>query len=138
MKSLSNTIIAAIFAVVLTLAVGIFLHLPFGRGLETWMGDKMLTWRYELLKKTDPAHKPDPHLVLVAINQRSVDDLGRWPFPRSIHGQFLQVLAPEKPKTVAWDVFFTEKTAGSPAAANETTPGATPPLQPDDQSLVDG
>ena len=136
MKSLSNTVIAAIFALVLSFAVGIFLHLPFGRGLEAWMGDKMLTWRYDLLKKADPAHKPDPHLVLVAIDQRSVEDLGRWPFPRSIHGQFLQVLAPEKPKTVAWDVFFTERTAGSPAATNQTTPA--PQLQPDDQSLVDG
>jgi adenylate cyclase len=140
MKSLSNTIIALIFALVLTFAVGVFLHLPFGRGLEAWMGDKMLTWRYDLLKKTTPDRKPDPHLVLVAIDQKSVsvNALGRWPFPRGIHGQFLQVLAPEKPKTVAWDVFFTEKTGGSPATANEAASGTAPQLQPDDQSLVDG
>src|SRR5882757_6511964 len=102
MKSLSNTVIAAIIAITLTLIVGLLLALPFGRGLEAWMGDKMLTWRYELLKKEDPSRKPDPHLVLVAIDQRSVEDLGRWAFPRSIHGQFLQILAPEKPKNVAW------------------------------------
>jgi adenylate cyclase len=123
MKSLSNTVFAAIIAIMLTLIVGLFLSLPFGHGLEAWTGDKMLSWRYELLKKMHPDEKPDSHLVLAAIDQASVEDLGRWAFPRSIHGQFLQVLAPEKPKTVAWDVFFTEKTTNAPD---------------DDQSLVDG
>jgi len=161
MKSLSNTIIAAIIAIVLTLVVALFLATPFGRGLEAWVGDKMLTWRYELLKKNDPGRKPDSHLVLVSVDQGSVQDLGRWPFPRGVHGQFLQVLAPEKPKVVAWDIWFTEKTAASPtttapapetpapaanpadATTNPTTPAPPPTapasqLQPDDQALVDG
>ncbi len=129
MKSLSNTLIAAIFAAVLTLVVGFSLHLSFGRGLEAWMSDKMLTWRYDLVKQTDPARKPDPHLIFVAIDQQSVSDLGRWAFPRGIHGQFLQVLAPEKPKVVGWDVFFTEKTAASPITPG-TLPSATAPSAP--------
>jgi adenylate cyclase len=156
MKSLSNTVIAAIIALTLTFIVGLFVYLPLGHGLEAWMGDKMLTWRYDLLKKTHPDRKPDPHLVLAAIDQPSVEDLGRWPFPRSIHGQFLQVLAPEKPKTVAWDIFFTERTAASPATTPAAPPHAPSPapaaadtsttastasssqLESDDQSLVDG
>ena len=159
MKSLSNTVFAAIIAITLTLIVGLFFSLPFGHGLEAWTGDKMLTWRYEFFK-THPDHKPDPHLVLAAIDQPSVEDLGRWPFPRSTHGQFLQILAPEKPKTVAWDIFFTERTATSPATTPAAPPNAPPPapaaadtsantsavpppvpasqLEPDDQSLVDG
>jgi adenylate cyclase len=158
MKSLSNTFLAALLAIGLTIAVVGFLHVPFGKALEAWMGDEMLMWRYDLLKQMKSAPKTDSHLLLVAIDQRSVNDLGRWPFPRAIHGQFFGVLAPENPKVVALDTLFTEKIAPSPAIPPAVIPApsltpdlsnppspdtAAPPadadsqLQPDDQALVD-
>ena len=132
MNSLSKTFIATCLALCITAAVAICLYLPFGRSLEEWMSDKMFSWRYELLGK-DPLAKPDSRLVLAAIDQRSVEILGKWPFPRNVHAQFLGVLAPQKPKVVTWDVFFTEKTA--PPAGQEEVPGT---LQPDDVALVEG
>jgi adenylate cyclase len=137
MKSLSNTAISAIFAAVITLAVGIALARPFGVGLEAWMSDRMQTWRYELLKKTDPAKRPDPRLILAAVDQQSVTDLGRWPLPRATDAEFLGVLAPAQPKVVGWDVLFTEVTAASPTQAPPPNSGPPPLLQPDDQALVD-
>jgi adenylate cyclase len=139
MKSHSITLTSAIFAVVLTLMVGVALQLPFGTGLEAWMSDKMQTWRYELLKKTEPQRRPDSRLILAAIDQQSVTDLGRWPFARGVHGYFLGYLATAKPKVVGWDVFFTETMAASPIQT--TPPGPSSPtsaLQPDDEALVEG
>jgi hypothetical protein len=71
MKSLSNTFLAALLAIGLTIAVVGFLHVPFGKALEAWMGDEMLMWRYDLLKQMKSAPKTDSHLLLVAIDQRS-------------------------------------------------------------------
>ena len=130
MKTATQIAVAAVFAAGMTLAVVVFLKIPFGRELEEWMSDRMFTWRYDLLRHNS-ADKPDPRLFFVSIDQNSVDTFGRWPFPRAIHGQFLQVLAPQKPQVVTWDIFFTETTQG---------PGGLPTtqLQPDDQQLVAG
>jgi adenylate cyclase len=137
MKPLSNTATAALFSVVITCGVGVALKLPFGAGLEAWMSDKLQTWRYELLEKLAPRDKPDPHLVLVGIDQQSLTDLGSWPLPRAIHGQFLQLLAAQQPRVVGWDVFFTEKSGGADAAQTPAG-GPAPDLGPNDAALVQG
>jgi len=143
MKALSNTVIAAIFALGLTLLVGGSLKIPFFAAKESQTGDEMMYLRYQL-KSKDPSAKPDTHLILSAIDERSIQDLGGWPFPRSVHGQFLQVLAPEQPKVVGWDIFFTEAKAANapapaPASTTPTDPAALPlPAVSDDESLVNG
>lgn len=133
MKSLSNTLIAVIIAGAITLFVALGLYTSFGTGLESWMSDTMQTWRYQLVKKNSNGGKPDPRLVFVAIDQKAVSDLGRWPFPRGDHGQLLQLLAPEKPAVVSWDIFFTERTNvgvdanPAPSAPVAPTPPASAP-----------
>ncbi|MDZ4286368.1 MAG: adenylate/guanylate cyclase domain-containing protein [Prosthecobacter sp.] len=48
---------------------------------------------------------------LVGIGDRDVGSkLGRWPFPRAIHGDVLQILNASGAKHVAFDVLFTEPT----------------------------
>ena len=125
MKAFSNTVNAAIFAVGLTLLVYGLLQLPFFEAKEHQTGDEMMYLRYQLQNK-NASHKPDSHLVLAAIDERSTQELGAWPFPRSIHGQFLQVLAPEKPKVVGWDIFFTETKAAVPSSTPAPAPSPTP------------
>lgn len=50
---------------------------------------------------------PDDILV-VAIDDRSLGALGRWPWPRRIHTDMLQRLAKDAPAAVVYDVLFTE------------------------------
>ncbi|MDO8377619.1 CHASE2 domain-containing protein [Phenylobacterium sp.] len=50
----------------------------------------------------------DPDLIIVAIDDRSLAELGRWPWPRARHAELLRVLAPMRPKAVIYDVLFTE------------------------------
>ncbi|MDD2710710.1 MAG: CHASE2 domain-containing protein [Verrucomicrobiae bacterium] len=54
----------------------------------------------------DPA--PDSRVALVRIDQKSLDEFKRWPWPRTVHGDFLQLLTLREPAVVAFDLFFPE------------------------------
>ncbi|SDI02868.1 sensor domain CHASE2-containing protein [Variovorax sp. OV700] len=49
---------------------------------------------------------PSPDILVVGIDQRSLDALGPWPWPRSVHAQLLERLAPMDPKGVLLDLFL--------------------------------
>ena len=42
------------------------------------------------------------------MDQASLADLGRWPWPRSVHAEFLRRLSSEQPRAVAFDIIFAE------------------------------
>ncbi len=52
--------------------------------------------------------KPSPSIVIVAIDQKSEDVLGRWPFPRTVFAQTLDFLRQSNARVVAFDVAFPE------------------------------
>src|SRR5208283_655583 len=52
--------------------------------------------------------KPDPAIVIVAIDERSEDVLGRWPFPRSAFAETLDFMHGAKARVVAFDMNFPE------------------------------
>ena len=49
---------------------------------------------------------PSDALALVAIDQSSLSGFGVWPWPRDLHGDFLQLVGLRKPSAVAWDILF--------------------------------
>ncbi len=54
-------------------------------------------------------------LILVGIDDYSLETFGRWPFPRSVHGKFLTNLARirdqnQRENSVLLDIFFSEPT----------------------------
>jgi len=52
------------------------------------------------------ATPPDPRIVIVEIDQKSQEVLGKWPFPRSNFATMLDVLREDGAKVVAFDVTF--------------------------------
>ncbi|WP_340643689.1 CHASE2 domain-containing protein [Phenylobacterium sp.] len=50
----------------------------------------------------------DPSIIIIAIDDRSLAELGRWPWPRARHAALLNTLAPMRPEAVIYDVLFTE------------------------------
>src|SRR5262245_47862474 len=50
-------------------------------------------------------------IVVVAIDDDSLAQLGRWPWPRSIHAKLVDALTANAVKTVIFDVAFTEPTS---------------------------
>lgn len=59
----------------------------------------------------------DEAIVIVAIDDRSLQTLGRWPWPRSVHADLIDRLSQAGPRAVAYDILFTEAEAADPALA---------------------
>lgn len=55
-----------------------------------------------------PEFPADPHIVLIAIDNRSIAELGSWPFPRGRFAELIDQLGPVDPKVLAVDVMFSE------------------------------
>ena len=51
---------------------------------------------------------PDPHIIIVDIDQRSQEVLGRWPFSRAHFAHALDALREDGAKVVAFDVTFSK------------------------------
>lgn len=54
----------------------------------------------------------DPSIVIIAIDDRSLGAIGRWPWPRTVHAALIDRLSQARPRAVAYDVLFTEPDAG--------------------------
>lgn len=73
-----------------------------------------LEWKtYDLrMRRTVGPGAARSDIVVVAIDQeslRKMDPLvGRWPWPRLVHGQIIDFLAAASPRAVFYDVLFTE------------------------------
>jgi adenylate cyclase len=65
-----------------------------------------------LLTRHAASRTPPTDIVLVAIDQKSLEDLndlaGGWPWPRTVHGELLDLLSAWRPKSVVFDVMFNE------------------------------
>ena len=86
--------------------------------LFTFLGDRS-TPLFDFLKRFEyntldtrfryrPARytPPDSRIVIVAIDQRSQEALGKWPFPRKYFGQMLDALRDDGAKVAAFDITF--------------------------------
>ncbi len=61
-------------------------------------------------------HRPAPQdVVIVAIDQHSLDQVGRWPWRRAVHATLLDRLTAAGVKAVAFDVLLTEPDRADPA-----------------------
>jgi adenylate cyclase len=58
--------------------------------------------------------KADDQQVVVAIDEESLRDYQRWPWPRRVHGLFLALVGLTKPAVVTWDILFTEPSEDDP------------------------
>lgn len=69
-----------------------------------WRAD---AWAYDLLVGLRP-QQADNRIVVVAIDQKSLAELGRWPWSRRLHAQLLDRLAAAGARSVAFDLLLTE------------------------------
>ncbi|WP_318527248.1 CHASE2 domain-containing protein [Marinobacter confluentis] len=74
-------------------------------------------WIYDTLITAYPADIA-PDVVLVGIDERSLDDLGQWPWPRAVHARLVEKLAAAGAETIVFDVLFSEATPDDPDLAS--------------------
>ncbi|MBL3600170.1 MAG: CHASE2 domain-containing protein [gamma proteobacterium endosymbiont of Lamellibrachia anaximandri] len=83
--------------------VGLILLLVYSNWLWRW--DQLI---YDLqlnLWHTPPAED----VVIVAVDDRSLQALGRWPWPRDLHARLIDRLTAAGAKVIAMDVLFAER-----------------------------
>ena len=51
---------------------------------------------------------PSDKVAIIAIDKTSIDNIGRWPWPRDVHAKMIDLLAGAKAKVIGYTVFFSE------------------------------
>ena len=64
---------------------------------------------------------PDPRIVIVDIDQRSQEVLGRWPFPRIYFAKLVDALREDGARVVTFDITFSSRTRQSHCKASSRT-----------------
>jgi adenylate cyclase len=111
-----------VWGLCLLFSLGIVLdifHLGLGSGLAASTYDAMVRQRIY-------ASKPDPRLVIIDIDEKSLlemgETFGRWPWPRDTLATVLSYLEKQEPAAIVWDILFSEAdklNPGGDVALNE-------------------
>ena len=70
----------------------------------TWRADTAL---YDLLVQRS-AHAADERILVVAVDEKSLAELGRWPWSRCVHAQLIDALSASGAKSIALDILLSE------------------------------
>ncbi len=87
-----------ILIVLLCLILGFLAYVDLFTTLDSKLQDR-------LLKRSGPV---DTEIVLVAIDDQSLEDLGSFPWPRYVHAELLRVLSEAQPAAIGIDIIFSE------------------------------
>ncbi len=82
----------------LCLILGFFAYVDIFTTLDSKLQDSFL-------RKSGPV---DTEIVLVAIDDQSLEDLGRFPWPRYVHAELLRILSQAQPAAIGIDIIFSE------------------------------
>lgn len=64
--------------------------------------------RYYDFASTSTSRQPSDRIAVIAIDDQSIANIGRWPWPRDIHAQLIDQLSAARAKTIAHTAFFFE------------------------------
>ncbi|EJM20749.1 putative transmembrane sensor domain protein [Pseudomonas sp. GM18] len=81
--------------------------LPLTAALSMSQGLTLSNLLYDNLRRLSPL-PVDPRILIVTIDDYSLQQLGRWPWPRAMHAQLLDRLSAANAKGILFDVIFSE------------------------------
>ncbi len=64
--------------------------------------------RFYDFASSSSSRQPSDRIAVIAIDDQSIANLGRWPWPRDIHAKLIDQLAAAKAKTIVHTAFFFE------------------------------
>ena len=64
--------------------------------------------RFYDFASTSSARQPSQRIAVIAIDDQSIANIGRWPWPRDVHARLIDQLSAAKAKTIVYTVFFFE------------------------------
>ena len=105
-KGNSSGVIEHLFLVaILAFVAGLFVH-------------NNILWRWDNLlydaQLSFWSRSVSDDIIIIAIDDESLNDLGRWPWPRSTHAQLINKLELESPRAIGLDIIFNEPDMNNP------------------------
>ncbi len=88
------------FGVILVLFACDQLNVPFFQSLE----NKAIDFRFNVRG----SRLPQAPVKLVVVDEKSLKEIGQWPWPRAIHAQIIRQLKADGVRDVFYDVYFPE------------------------------
>lgn len=64
--------------------------------------------RFYDFASTTTSRQPSDRVAVIAIDDQSVGNIGRWPWPRDVHAKLIDQLAAAKAKTIVYTALFLE------------------------------
>jgi len=64
--------------------------------------------RFYDLASTASSRQPSDRIAVIEIDDQSIANIGRWPWPRDVHADLIDKLAAAKAKTIVYTTFFFE------------------------------
>jgi serine/threonine-protein kinase len=64
--------------------------------------------RYYDFASTTTSRQPSDRIAIIAIDDQSIANIGRWPWTRDVHAKLIDMLTAANAKTIGYDVFFFE------------------------------
>ncbi len=87
--------------------VGLVVVLVFLAGANSSPVQSLENWAYDLGVRHS-SRTPSDRIAVIAIDDQSIANIGRWPWPREVHAQLLDKLAAVHPKVIGDTIFFFE------------------------------
>lgn len=78
--------------------------------LVTWFVPALTWGSMNVLFRLRGALSPSPEIVIVAIDDRSLQAIGPWPWPRSVMAEAIEKLTEARPRAIGLDVIYAEPT----------------------------
>ena len=64
--------------------------------------------RFYDFASTSGGRQPSDRIAVIAIDDQSIANIGRWPWPREVHAKLIDQLSAAKAKTIVYTAFFFE------------------------------
>jgi serine/threonine-protein kinase len=64
--------------------------------------------RFYDMASVQASRQPSDRIAVIAIDDQSIANIGRWPWSRDVHAELIDKLAAAKAKTIAYNAFFFE------------------------------
>ncbi|WP_189613129.1 CHASE2 domain-containing protein [Saccharospirillum salsuginis] len=102
---------ALIIGLLITLSLAGY-HLYYARGDQSSVIKRLdyllYDWRFNLLHEEQRFERADANILIVDIDERSLNTVGRWPWPRDKLAALTQALTEAGAVVVAFDIMMTE------------------------------
>ncbi|WFD10525.1 CHASE2 domain-containing protein [Tepidibacter hydrothermalis] len=75
--------------------------------VESKLGDAIFT-RSKLKNKSEMSKVDTSNIIIIGIDDLSLEKLGQWPWPRSYHAKLVDIISKGNPAAIGIDIIFSE------------------------------